>query len=102
VWRRHEGVLDEVERAAYEATRHAERAWMDHLAGHVKSGLVVLPLFLVWAMTLVILLEMDANPAWLVMATPGYLLFGALLYAMAYGFVTGGRERYYGRDRLER
>lgn len=95
--RRHPDALDADQQAAYRAVQQAEREWVAHMARHVKSGLLVVPLFLVWAATLVLLVEMDTSPGWILMTTPGYLLFGGLLYAMGYAYLAGGRERYYGR-----
>lgn len=96
--RRHPESLGQDELARYEATEQAERGVMHELALHTKSALFALPLFLVWAATLVLLIEMDANIAWIVLSTPGYALFAGLVYVMAYGYQTGGKHSYYGRS----
>lgn len=96
--RQHTDALTDEERAHFESARDAERGVMDEIALHTKSGLFALPLLLLYAATLVLLIELDANIAWVVMSTPGYVLFGALFYSMAYGYFTGGKDHYHGHD----
>ncbi len=96
--RQHPKTLTEDDEAAFEAAREAESGVMDEIALHTKSGLFALPLFLLYAATLVLLIELDANVAWVVMSTPGYVLFAALFYSMAYGYFTGGKDHYHGHD----
>jgi hypothetical protein len=96
--RRHEATLDATTRSRFEAVCAAERDVMQEIAVHTKCGLWALPIFLAWASVLVLLIEMDANIAWMVMSTPGYVLFAGLVYVMVYGYLTGGRTSYYGRS----
>lgn len=96
--RRHDARLSEEQKAHFEAVEQAERAVMREIALHTKSALFALPLFIVWALTLVLLIELQTNIAWMLMATPGYALFAALIYVMAYGYQSGGRESYHGRS----
>jgi hypothetical protein len=96
--RRHEGSLDTATRSRFEAVRAAEAEVMQEIAVHTKCGLWALPIFLAWAAVLVLLIEMNANIAWMVMSTPGYVLFAGLVYVMVYGYLTGGRTSYYGHQ----
>lgn len=96
--RQHPKALTEEEREDFESAREAESGVMDEIALHTKSGLFALPLLLLYAATLVLLIELDANIAWVVMSTPGYVLFAALFYSMAYGYFTGGKDHFHGHD----
>lgn len=96
--RRHAERITPGEKTRFESVKQAELAMMHEIALHTKSALFALPIFLVWALTLVLLIELETNIAWMLMSTPGYAFFAALIYVMAYGYQSGGRESYHGRN----
>lgn len=75
--------MDAAEEEAFAAALAEERKQLDHVRVHVKAGFAVLPIFLFFVFSVILVLEFGGTAGGFLLAgVPGFFLFGALVYAM--------------------
>lgn len=87
--RRHETELTEPQRAQFELALEEERRWLARFRRHVRSGLVTLPILLVYGVVVVAGFAYRARPTFLLLPLPGILGFAGLTYYLSFRHQSG-------------
>lgn len=80
----HGGDLTEAERAAFEAARDEEEAWLARFRAHLVGALTAAAVLFVYLGVVLSSYVLRANPALVALPAPGIVGFAAVTYWLAY------------------
>lgn len=80
----HGPAMDAAEHIAFGRAAAFEADWFRRFRQHVRSGLAVVPVFLLFVLTWVLLSEIEGNAGFGIMLLPAFFAFSALVYGMTF------------------